>query len=93
MPGLIEVQFTPKKGYTWTGGGSEAKTVQWTIGRATVATIPTQSGSLTYDGNSKSPTWADYDSSKLTLGGTTSGIQRRKLYRYIYSDGKLPVAG
>ena len=72
--GTYEVQFTPKKGYTWTGGGSEAKTVQWTIGRATVATIPTQSGSLTYDGNSKSPTWADYDSSKLTLGGTTSGI-------------------
>lgn len=71
--GTYEATFTPKEGYTWTGGGKEAKTVQWTIGRATVAAIPTQSGSLTYDGGVKTPSWNSYESTKLTLGGTTSG--------------------
>ena len=71
--GTYEATFTPKAGYTWDGEDTSAKTVQWTIGRATVAAIPTQSGSLTYDGGSKTPTWDGYDSAKLTLGGTTSG--------------------
>jgi len=71
--GTYEATFTPKDGYTWDGEDTSAKTVQWTIGRATVAAIPTQSGSLTYDGGSKTPTWNGYDSDKLTLGGTTSG--------------------
>ncbi|MFR8334429.1 MAG: hypothetical protein ACLU9S_20465 [Oscillospiraceae bacterium] len=35
--------------------------------------MPTQSGSLTYDGTAKSPTWSDYSSAVLTLGGVTSG--------------------
>lgn len=34
--------------------------------------IPTQSGTLTYNGSAKSPTWSNYDSSKMTIGGTTS---------------------
>ena len=35
--------------------------------------VPSQSGSLTYTGAAQSPTWANYDSGKMTLGGTTSG--------------------
>jgi len=42
--------------------------------RIPIANIPVQSGSLTYDGNSKTPSWSNYDSSKMTLGGVTSGI-------------------
>ena len=34
---------------------------------------PTQSGTLTYNGSSQSPTWTAYDNTKLTLGGVTSG--------------------
>jgi len=34
--------------------------------------VPSQSGSLTYSGSAKSPTWANYDSTKLQIGGTTS---------------------
>lgn len=60
--GTYEATFTPKDGYTWDGEDTSAKTVQWTIGRATVAAIPTQNGSLTYDGGSKTPTWNGYDS-------------------------------
>lgn len=41
--------------------------------RLAISTVPGQSGSLTYSGNSQSPSWSNYDSSKMTLGGVTSG--------------------
>lgn len=62
-----------KVGTAWTDGTTEDKTVNWTIGRATIAEVPSQSGSLTYNGGTQSPTWANYDSDELTLGGATSG--------------------
>ena len=71
--GTYYATFTPKEGYTWGDETTEAKSVAWSIGKATVATVPSQSGSLTYTGGAQSPTWANYDSGKLTLGGTTSG--------------------
>lgn len=61
-----------KVGTQWADGTTEDKTVSWSIGRATV-NVPTQSGSLTYNGSAQSPSWSGYDSSKMTLGGTTSG--------------------
>ena len=73
--GTCQAVFTlkDKVGTAWTDGTTEDKTVNWTIGRATIAEVPSQSGSLTYNGGTQSPTWANYDSSELTLGGTTSG--------------------
>ena len=71
--GTYQATFTPKEGYTWGDNTNEAKTVQWTIGKATIAAVPTQSGSLTYTGQAQSPTWTGYDSDKLTLGGDTGG--------------------
>lgn len=70
--GNYNATFTPNEGYQWWDGTNTAKTVQWTIGRASVAT-PAQSGSLTYSGSVQSPSWSNYDAAKLTLGGTTSG--------------------
>ena len=70
--GTYQVTFTPKEGSKWEDGTTTAKTVNWTIGRANIAT-PSQSGSLTYTGSAQSPTWANYDSAKMTLGGTTTG--------------------
>lgn len=61
-----------KVGTQWADGATEDKTVSWSIGRATV-NVPTQSGSLTYNGEAQSPSWSGYDSSKMTMGGTTSG--------------------
>lgn len=58
--------------WTWDDGTITDKTVTWTIGRATIS-VPTQSGSLTYTGSAQSPQWNNYDSSKMTLGGTVSG--------------------
>lgn len=41
--------------------------------RLTISTVPSQSGTLTYNKNSQSPSWSNYDTSKMTIGGTTSG--------------------
>jgi hypothetical protein len=35
-------------------------------------TVPIASGTLTYTGSSQSPTWSGYDSSTMSIGGTTS---------------------
>ena len=71
--GSYEAVFTPKKGYKWGDDTTDPKTVTWTISRAIIATTPSQSGSLTYNGSAQSPTWSGYDTGKMTLGGTTSG--------------------
>lgn len=72
--GNYQAVFTlkDKVGTQWEDGTTEDKTVSWSIGRASMNT-PTQSGSLTYTGQAQSPSWNGYDSSKMTLGGTTSG--------------------
>ena len=70
--GSYNATFTPKEGFKWADGTTTAKTVAWTIVKATLA-VPTQSGSLAYTGAAQSPTWTGYDSDKMTIGGTTSG--------------------
>ena len=70
--GTYTATFTPKGRYKWADGTQTAKEVTWTINAATM-TIPTQSNTLTYTGLAQSPTWNNYDSGKMTLGGTTSG--------------------
>lgn len=71
--GTYEATFTPTANYQWQDGTTTAKTVTWTIDRATISTVPSQSGTLTYTGSAQSPTWANYNAEQLTLGGTTSG--------------------
>ena len=70
--GSYTATFTPMEGYTWGDGTNTTKEVTWTIGRATIAKAPSQSGNLTYTGSAQSPSWADYSSTQLTIGGTTS---------------------
>lgn len=71
--GSYNATFTPTTDYRWSDGTTTAKTVSWSIGKATVSTVPSQSGTLTYTGSAQSPSWSNYSSSSLTLGGTTSG--------------------
>jgi hypothetical protein len=64
--------FTLKKGM-WTDGTTAAKTIKWTIGRATIAAVPAQNGTLVYDGNPKTPSWnTAYDSAKMTVSVTAA---------------------
>ena len=43
----------------------------WTISKASLS-VPAQSGTLTYTGSAQSPQWSNYDSNKLTIGGTST---------------------
>ena len=61
--------------------------------RLTIANIPSQSGSLTYTGSAQTPSWSNYDSSKMTLSvtaqtnaGTYSASFTPK-DDYMWSDG------
>ena len=92
--GTYTAIFTPKEGYKWSDGSVIGKSVAWTIGKATISTVPNQSSVLTYTGSSLSPTWSNYDSNKMTIGGTTSatnaGSYKAKFTpksNYMWSDG------
>ena len=70
--GTYTATFTPIGKYVWTDGTQEAKSVSWTIGRAEVKNVPAQTGSVTYNGSAQSPSWSNYNSSQLTIGGMSS---------------------
>lgn len=59
-------------GTQWSDGSIIEKDVSWSIERATISSIPTQSGTLTYNGSVQSPKWTGYDSAKMKISGTTS---------------------
>ena len=59
-----------------------------------INSIPSQSNSLTYNGYSKTPSWNNYNSEQLTIGGTTSATSAGGYYAtftpkdgYAWSDG------
>lgn len=59
-----------------TDGGINTSTSQRTTGtanRITITSVPSQSGTLTYSGSAQSPTWNNYNTTYMTIGGTTSG--------------------
>lgn len=70
--GTYTATFTPVGKYVWTDGTQEAKSVSWTIGRSEIKNVPAQTGSVTYNGSAQSPAWSNYNSSQLTIGGTSS---------------------
>lgn len=60
----------------------------------TPISTPTQKNTLTYTGSAQSPTWNNYDSSKMTISGTTSGTNAGTYYAtftpkegYCWTDG------
>ena len=64
------VYFTPKEGYCWEGEITHRTPVRWSIGRATISSpVPTQNGTLTYNGNIQTPSWNNYDENKLSVSG------------------------
>lgn len=69
----LTVSLTDAVNYRWADGTATDKTVAWTIDRQAITTVPTQSPALTYNNTTQTVTWADYDSDKLTLSGTTTG--------------------
>lgn len=93
--GTYSATVTPKANYQWSDGSTTAKTVSWTIGRASL-TIPSQSESLTYNGSAQSVILSNYDSNKMTLGDTASAanagtytatVTLKDTTNYQWSDG------
>ncbi len=72
--GTYTMTLTPKPNYEWSDNTTDTKNITWVIGKATVS-VPSVSGSLTYTGSAQSPSWSNYDSTKVTLGGTTSSTK------------------
>jgi hypothetical protein len=71
--GTYTITMTPKPTYYWWDNGTTtARTQTWKIDRAKITSVPSQSGTILYDGTPKSPTWNNYDPNKLTIGGTTT---------------------
>ncbi len=68
--GTYKAYFTPKGDYTWGDKSKEEKEVEWTIGRATIATVPSQTDSLTYNTSPQTPTWKDFNEDQLTKDET-----------------------
>lgn len=64
--GTYKAYVKPKEGYTWGDKSTEEKEITWTIQRATIATVPSVSGALTYNESPQAPTWNNYDAEKLT---------------------------
>ena len=65
-------QYVTKDFYDW----FIANAKPWSeddSGAAEKIAVPKQSGTLTYTGSAQSPSWSNYDASKMTMGGTTSG--------------------
>ncbi len=70
--GTYTAAFTPTGNYKWIDGTITARFVTWTIGRAAISTVPSQSGGLTYTGSAQSPSWSNYSGAQLSIGGDTS---------------------
>ena len=54
-------------------GITKTTTLSVTVERKSISTLPSQSGTLTYTGSAQSPSWSNYNTAQLTLGGVTSG--------------------
>lgn len=72
---------------------NSANRISGVANRMTIDTVPSQSGTLTYSGSAQSPSWNNYDSTKMTLSvtaqtnaGTYSASFTPK-DDYMWSDG------
>lgn len=75
--GNYSVTFTPKPGYSWTTSSSVPDTsvvsLSWSITKKAL-TKPTLNANPTFTGSAVEPTLNNFDSGKMTKGGTTSAI-------------------
>lgn len=74
--GTYTATFTLKSGYCWGDGSTTGKTVSWIINKKPIP-VPTQKGTLTYNGSTQSPEWNNYNSTELSIGGTLSGTDAK----------------
>lgn len=67
--GNTAIQVSASEGTNYTAASASLSVaVQFVI---TIPVLPTQSGSLTYNGSAQSPSWSNYDPEQLTISGVT----------------------
>lgn len=95
--GSYTATCTPAKGYKWEDGKVDPKNIVWTIGRQVIYDVPTQTGVIEYDGTSKTPTFVNVDTDKMTMGGVQTGTNVGTYYatatpksNYQWIDGVEP---
>ncbi len=74
--GTYQIVITPKANYQWADDNSaNGVTLVWSIEKQSIDTnsLPSQSGTLTYNSNSQNVSWTVYDTTKFTVSGQVSG--------------------
>lgn len=73
-PTLLSTVGTQTITVSYTENGvTKTATTSVTVNRKMISAVPSQSGTLTYTGSSQSPSWSNYSTTQLTIGGTASG--------------------
>ena len=72
--GEYEAVFKPKEKYRWSDNTDQQISVKWTIDPIKISAIPSQSGTIPFDGKKHIPTWLNYDPHKLEVSGDIEAI-------------------
>ena len=91
------VHFIPIGNCTWSDDTRSPRPQSWKINRAVIYKVPSQKGSLTFNGYLQSPELNNYDSEKLTLSGVFENQINADTYiayatptsNYMFSDGSI----
>jgi len=67
--GTHYITVTPMGNFAWPDDTQTPKQIPYTINRKPVLIIPTQKNTLTYNKQAQSPTWNNFDSNQLDIGG------------------------
>ncbi len=93
--GLYRTTFTPKEGYKWENGSYTPYSISWRIALDIVA-IPVQNGTLKYNTVNQSPSWNNYDNTKMVLSGITTAKNAGNytaiftlISDYVWEDGTI----
>ena len=54
-------------------GATKAQIITAILADQTIENVPSQSGTITYDGTAKTPTWSNFEENQLTISGDTTG--------------------
>lgn len=79
-----------------TDGGINTSTSQRTTGtanRITIANVPAQSGTLTYNKSSQSPSWSNYNTTYMTIGRYDIRHMTPGNYTASFTPKTAPIAG
>ena len=63
------ITVTPMGNFAWPDNTQTPKEIEYTIKRKKLSALPSQKNVLTYNNNQQTPTWNNYNSTELTIGG------------------------